>query len=89
MKTKTNKNSKATKTQTAPKQTELLTSEAETVLKCIVKNPELGASEIKKKLKWGYVPSRALGQLKDNGFATMDDDKGYHVTAAGRKALEK
>ena len=98
MKSKTNKTAEVkkpttvaaeTKTTETKMQTVQLNSECESVLKIIVKNDGIGASEIRKKLKWGYVPSRALGQLKDNGFATMEDDKGYHVTAAGRKALEK
>jgi len=66
-----------------------LNNECKIVLTVIVKSEGLGATEIRKKLKWGFIPTRALGLLKDGGFAKMDDDKGYHVTASGKKALAK
>lgn len=85
MKTQTNASKTEAKKSTAP----TLNSECEKVLKVIVKFPGLRASEIRKKLKWDFVPSRALSRLCDDGFAAMNPDKQYRVEPAGHKALEK
>jgi hypothetical protein len=65
-----------------------LNAECEKVLKVIVKFPGLRASEIKKKLKWAFVPSRALSRLCDDGFAGMKDFV-YTAEPMGTKALNK
>jgi hypothetical protein len=65
-----------------------LTGEMEKVLKVIIKFPGLRASEIKKKLKWAFVPSRALTRLCDDGFAGMKDFV-YTAEPMGVKSLNK
>lgn len=77
------------KSKKTAKQTAALNSESTTVLKVIVKTPGIHATGIKKSLKWNFVPSRALSTLLNRGFIKMAEDKGYSVTAAGRKALTK
>lgn len=66
----------------------VLNKECSKVLGVIVKNADITATKIQKRLRWGFIPTRALGFLRDNKFVTVNKDtKGYTVNAAGTDAL--
>lgn len=81
---KNNKSENKTKT---AKVKPILNKENSKVLTCIVKNAGLTATEIRKKLRWAFVPTRALGFLRQNKFVLVDESKRYTVSSAGEKAL--
>jgi hypothetical protein len=65
-----------------------LNKETTKVLTVIVKNAGLTATKIQKKLRWAFIPTRALGFLRHNKFVIVSKtDKGYTVSAAGTAAL--
>lgn len=65
-----------------------LNKETTKVLNVIVKNAGLTATKIQKKLRWAFIPTRALGFLRHNKFVIVSKtDKGYTVSAAGTAAL--
>lgn len=65
----------------------VLNKENTKVLTCISKNENITATGIRKKLRWGFIPTRSLGFLRTNKFVLVSKDKGYTVSANGQKAL--
>lgn len=80
-KTKTKKTAKVAKVKN------VLNKENTKVLNVIVKNPEITATKIGKKLRFNFTPTRALSILRDNKFVLVSKDKGYTVSAKGTAAL--
>jgi chromosome condensin MukBEF ATPase and DNA-binding subunit MukB len=65
-----------------------LNKETSKVLGVIVKNPALTATKIQKKLRFNFVPTRALSFLRKNKFVLVNKtDKTYSVSAAGTESL--
>ena len=83
---KTKKTKKA-KTVKAKTERPILNKENTKVLNTIVKNPEISATGIRKKLRWGFTPTRSLSFLRDGKFVLVSKDKGYTVSAKGTAAL--
>jgi hypothetical protein len=78
----------AVKTAKKTKTAKTLNRETSKVLGCIVKNAGLGATGIKKKLRFNFVPTRALSFLRKNKFVLVNKaDKTYTVSAAGTETL--
>ncbi len=65
----------------------VLNKENTKVLNCIVKNSDLSATKIRKKLRWAFTPTRALGSLRSDKFISVSEAKGYSITEAGIAAL--
>lgn len=66
-----------------------LNKETKKVLGVIVKNVGLTATKIQKKLRWAFIPTRALGLLRTNKFVLVNKkDKTYTVSAAGQIAFD-
>lgn len=66
----------------------VLNKECAKVLGVIVKNVDITATKIQKRLRWGFIPTRALGILRGNKFVTVNKEtKGYTVSEAGNNAL--
>ena len=80
---------KTVKTKTKTKKVKgALNKETSKVLNVIVKNAGLTATKIQKKLRWAFIPTRALGFLRHNKFVIVSKtDKGYTVSAGGTVAL--
>jgi hypothetical protein len=65
-----------------------LNKETSKVLGVIVKNAGLTATKIQKKLRWAFIPTRALGFLRKHKFVLVNKaDKTYSVSAAGTDTL--
>lgn len=82
-------NTTETKTKTPKtKVSKTLNRETAKVLGVIVKNAGFTATKIQKKLRWAFIPTRALGFLRKNKFVIVGKaDKGYTVSAAGSEAV--
>jgi len=66
----------------------VLNKESNKVLTVIVKNPGLGATKIQKKLRWNFIPTRALSFLRKHKFVVVDKKTvGYTVSETGAVAL--
>ncbi len=65
----------------------VLNKENTKVLNVIVKNENITATGIQKKLRWAFTPTRALGFLRKNKFVLVSKDKGYTISAKGTQAL--